>query len=119
MFFSWVKIHKFSKIHIHITYIYVYKSFSTYISGKVISEVDLGTHTLFIADVTEAVTLSDVPSMTYQYYFDHVKPKPTAKKDDKTVYVCSICGYEYEGEEVPDDFICPWCKHGKDAFEKK
>ncbi len=92
---------------------------NAFISGKVINEIDLGTHTLFIADVTEAAVLSDVPSMTYQYYFDHVKPKPAAKTDDKTVYVCSICGYEYEGEEVPDDFICPWCKHGKDAFEKK
>ena len=92
---------------------------NAYISGKVINEIDLGTHTLFIADVTEAALLSAVPSMTYQYYFDNVKPKPSAKKDDKTVYVCSICGYEYEGEEVPDDFICPWCKHGKDAFEKK
>lgn len=92
---------------------------NAYISGKVVNEVDLGTHTLFIADVTEAAILSAVPSMTYQYYFDHVKPKPSPKADDKTVYVCSICGYEYEGEEVPDDFICPWCKHGKDAFEKK
>lgn len=92
---------------------------TAYISGKVVNEIDLGTHTLFIADVTEAAMLSAVPSMTYQYYFDHVKPKPSPKADDKTVYVCSICGYEYEGEEVPEDFICPWCKHGKEAFEKK
>ena len=98
----------------------LYKDDSTaYISGKVVNEIDLGTHTLFIADVTEAAMLSAVPSMTYQYYFDHVKPKPSPKTDDKTVYVCSVCGYEYEGEEIPEDFICPWCKHGKEAFEKK
>ena len=98
----------------------LYKDDTTaYISGKVVNEIDLGTHTLFIADVTEAAMLSAVPSMTYQYYFDHVKPKPSPKTDDKTVYVCSVCGYEYEGEEIPEDFICPWCKHGKEAFEKK
>ncbi len=98
----------------------LYKDDATaYISGKVVNEIDLGTHTLFIADVTEAAMLSAVPAMTYQYYFDHVKPKPTPKTDNKTVYVCSVCGYEYEGEELPDDFICPWCKHGKEAFEKK
>lgn len=98
----------------------LYKDDTTaYISGKVINEIDLGTHTLFIADVTEAAMLSAVPAMTYQYYFDHVKPKPSPKTDDKTVYVCSVCGYEYEGEEIPEDFICPWCKHGKEAFEKK
>ena len=87
------------------------------ISGKVISTVDCGTHTLFVADVTEAKTLSDAPSMTYQYYFDHVKPKPEPAK--KASWVCKICGYVYEGDPLPSDFICPWCKHGPEDFEKR
>lgn len=87
------------------------------ISGKVISTVDCGTHTLFIADVTDARSLSNEPSMTYQYYFDHVKPKPEPAK--KASWVCKICGYVYEGEELPADFICPWCKHGAEDFEKQ
>ena len=86
------------------------------ISGKVISTVDCGTHTLFVADVTEAKTLSDEPSMTYQYYFDHVKPKPQPAKAES--WVCKICGYVYEGAELPADYVCPWCKHGPEDFEK-
>lgn len=85
------------------------------ISGKVENTVDCGTHTLFIAEVTEAKVLSDAPSVTYDYYFKHIKPKPeTAKKKG---YVCKICGYVYEGEELPADFICPLCKHGAEDFE--
>lgn len=87
------------------------------ISGKVISTVDCGTHTLFIADVEDAKVLSDAPSMTYQYYFDHVKPKPEPAK--KSSWVCKICNYVYEGEELPADFVCPWCKHGPEDFEKR
>lgn len=87
------------------------------ISGKVISTVDCGTHTLFLAEVTEAKTLSDAPSMTYQYYFDHVKPKPEPAK--QASWVCKICGYVYEGDPLPADFICPWCKHGAEDFEKQ
>ena len=87
------------------------------ICGKVISTVDCGTHTLFIADVTDAKVLSDTPSMTYQYYFDHVKPKPEPTK--KASWVCKICGYVYEGDPLPEDFICPWCKHGVEDFEKQ
>lgn len=85
------------------------------ISGKVIETVDMGTHTLFIADVTEAVKLSDEKSVTYQYYFDHIKPKPETEK--KKGYVCKICGYVYEGDPLPDDFICPLCKHPASDFE--
>ncbi len=84
------------------------------ISGKVIEKVDCGTHTLFIAEITEARTLSDEPSVTYQYYFDHIKPKPEAKKKG---YVCKICGYVYEGDPLPEDFICPLCKHPASDFE--
>ena len=87
------------------------------ISGKVIQTVDCGTHTLFIADVTDAKTLSSAPSMTYQYYFDHVKPKPAPAQTGK--WVCKICGYVYEGDPLPADFICPWCKHGAEDFEKQ
>lgn len=85
------------------------------ISGRVVDEVDCGTHTLFIAEVTEAQTLSDEKSVTYQYYFDNIKPKPQPEK--KKGYVCQICGYVYEGDELPEDFICPVCKHGADAFK--
>lgn len=87
------------------------------ISGKVISTVDCGSHTLFIADVTEAHILSEDPSVTYQYYFDHIKPTPAAPAGQKKGWVCKICGYVYEGEELPADFVCPLCKHGAADFE--
>ena len=86
------------------------------ISGKVVQAVDCGTHTLFIADVTEAHVLSDEPSVTYQYYFDHIKPKPPVLEKKKG-FVCKICGYIYEGDELPEDFVCPLCKHGPEDFE--
>ena len=86
------------------------------ISGKVISTVDCGTHTMFIAEVTQTKDLSDAPSMTYQYYFDNVKPKPQPQTGK---WVCKICGYVHEGDTLPEDFVCPWCKHGADAFEKQ
>ncbi len=85
------------------------------ISGQVISSVDVGTHTLFIADVTEAQRLSDTPSATYAYYFEHIKPKPQASK--RKGWVCKICGYVYEGDVLPPDFVCPICKHGAADFE--
>ncbi len=88
---------------------------NAYISCTVTEMIDCGSHILFIADVTEAETLSDVPSATYQYYFDNIKPKPEAPK--KKGYVCKICGYVYEGDELPEDFICPLCKHGAEDFE--
>ena len=93
------------------------------ISGKVVKTIDCGTHTLFIADVTEAEALDDLPSMTYADYFDHVKPAPQIKAEPesgekKTKWVCKICGYVYEGDELPADFICPLCKHGAEDFEK-
>ena len=88
------------------------------ISGKVVEMKDYGTHTLFVAEVTEARILSDTPSVTYQYYFDHIKPKPQPTDEKKVGYVCKICGYVYEGEVLPPDFICPLCKHGAEDFEK-
>ena len=96
---------------------YLPDSTNAFLSGKVTQTIDLGTHTLFIADVTEARVLSDAPSMTYAYYFENVKPKP-AVLEKKTGWVCKICGYVYEGEELPEDFICPLCKHGAEDFEK-
>ncbi len=89
-----------------------------FISGEVVAMKDFGTHTLFIAEVVEAKTLSDEKPMTYEYYFDNVKPKPQPQEEKKKGYVCKICGYVYEGEELPDDFVCPLCKHGADDFEK-
>ena len=103
---------------------YITKNTNAYLSGKVKQELDLGTHTMFIADVTQAVVLSDVPTATYDYYQKHIKPQPTEKKDEakeaggKTKWRCTVCGYEYEGEELPEDFVCPLCKHGAQDFEK-
>lgn len=94
--------------------LYIPKFTNGFISGAVKQSVDLGTHTLFVADVAEAQELSSDPSLTYAYYFEHIKPKPSAKKG----WRCKICGYVYEGEELPADFICPWCKHGISDFEK-
>ncbi|MCR4654842.1 MAG: flavin reductase [Lachnospiraceae bacterium] len=99
----------------------VTKGTNGYISGKVINTVDLGTHTLFIADVTDMEVLSPAASATYTYYQEHIKPKPQApsgEKEGKTVWRCKICGYEYEGEELPADFVCPICKHPASDFEK-
>lgn len=90
------------------------------ISGKVEQAIDCGTHMLFIALVTEARKLSDAPSMTYAYYFANVKPKPQpkpAQEKPRRGFVCRICGYFYEGDELPPDFICPLCKHGAADFE--
>lgn len=88
------------------------------ISAKVVNSIDCGTHTLFIADVTEAKVLSGIPSVTYDYYFKNIKPSPTEKKEKKSGFVCKICGYVYEGDELPEDFVCPICKHGAADFEK-
>ena len=83
---------------------------------QVEQEVDLGSHTLFICEPTEMAVLSDIPSCTYAYYQDNIKPKPqpvgTTPKGE-TIWKCTVCGYEYVGEELPDDFICPICKHVK------
>lgn len=90
------------------------------ISGKVEQAIDCGTHMLYIALVTEARKLSDAPSMTYAYYFANVKPRPQpkpAQEKPRRGFVCRICGYFYEGDELPPDFICPLCKHGAADFE--
>lgn len=96
---------------------YITQHTNSYLSAKVVSQTDVGTHITFVADVTEDVVLSQTESVTYDYYLKNIKPKPEEKA--KNSYVCSICGYVYEGEELPKDFICPICKHGVEVFEKK
>ena len=94
---------------------------NAYISAKVDKTVDLGTHMMFIGEVTEMKTLSDVPSATYCYYQEHIKPKPQPSSDVQnghTVWRCKVCGYEYVGDELPDGFVCPVCKHPASDFEK-
>ena len=98
--------------------IYLNQYANAFISGKVVDALDYGTHTLFVADVTEAKVLSKEPSVTYAYYFDHIKPKPQPKDETKPGWICKICGYVYEGEDLPADFICPLCKHGAEDFER-
>lgn len=88
---------------------------NAFLSLKVVQYVDLDTHGMFICDVTEARVISNVETMTYTYYQDHVKPKP--QTEGKKGFVCKICGYIYEGDELPEDFICPLCKHGAADFE--
>ncbi len=96
---------------------YISKYTNSFLSAQVIEMKDYGTHTLFVADITEARVLSDAPSVTYAYYFAHIKPKPAPVEETKKGFVCKICGYVYEGEELPADFICPLCKHGAEDFE--
>ena len=91
------------------------------LSAKVIDYYDYDTHTLFVAEVTEAKTLSTEKSVTYEYYQSYIKPRPNTeppKTEGKGKWVCKICGYVHEGEELPEDFICPWCKHPAEDFEK-
>lgn len=97
--------------------VYLTENANAVLSAKVIQTVEYETHTVFFADVTEARVLSDVPSMTYEYYFANVKPKPAAPAPDQKGWVCKICGWVYEGEELPEDIICPLCKHGAEDFE--
>ena len=94
--------------------VFLNKYANAYISCKVINQMDLGTHIMFICDVTECANLTAAPTMTYTYYFQNVKPKPEAEKKG---YVCRICGWVYEGEELPEDIVCPLCKHGAADFE--
>jgi len=84
---------------------------------RVLDERDYGTHTVFVAEVTQAEVLSEEPPATYAYYFDHIKPKKKNVEETKSGFVCTICGYVYEGDTLPADFVCPLCKHGADAFE--
>ncbi len=95
--------------------IFLPRYINAFLSLKVESYVDLDTHGMFICSVSEARVLSDKETMTYTYYQENVKPRP--ETDGKSGYVCKICGYVFEGEELPEDFICPLCKHGAADFE--
>ena len=97
--------------------LYLPKYTNAVLCGRVVETLDEGTHTLFIAELTQAFILPGAPSLTYQYYFDHIKPKPAPRGDRKKGFVCKICGYVYEGDTLPEDFICPVCKHGASDFE--
>lgn len=99
--------------------IYVTQGTNAWLSCQVVSTMDLGTHTLFVADVLDGGVLSQAPSATYAYYQANIKPKPAAPAGEsaKKRWVCTVCGYVYEGEELPADFICPLCKHLASDFE--
>ncbi len=100
---------------------YITKGTNAYISVTVTSTQDLGSHTMFVGTIDDMEVLDDKRSATYEYYFENIKPKPQAvgeTQDGKTIWRCSICGYEYVGEELPEDFVCPLCKHPASDFEK-
>ena len=96
--------------------IFLPRNINSFMSLKVEQYIDMETHGMFICSVTEARVISDRETMTYAYYHANVKPKPQV--DGKKGYVCKICGYVYEGDPLPEDFICPLCKHGAVDFEK-
>ena len=100
--------------------LYVTQGTNAFFSVDVEQMIDLNSHTLFIGQPTAMEVLSDVPSCTYSFYQSNIKPMPqqNAAPQGKTVWRCKICGYEYEGEELPADFICPVCKHPASDFEK-
>ena len=107
--------------------LYVTTGINSVICGKVVSSTDLGTHTLFLADVTDGFKLNENASATYSFYHKNIKPKPEtvnpAPAESKTeenaepIYRCTICGYIHKGE-MPDDFTCLWCRHPKEDFER-
>lgn len=102
---------------------YITEGTNAYFSLKVRQEVDLGSHVLFVCEPVFMTVLSDKPSCTYAYYQSSIKPKSKPRSDgtaagEKTVWRCEVCGYEWVGEMLPDDFICPICKHPKEDFVK-
>lgn len=97
---------------------YITDSANAYLSCKVTEMHDLGSHTMFVAEITDGEVLSGDESVTYSYYFKNIKPAPQPKPEVKKGWVCSVCGYVYEGEELPADFVCPVCKHPASDFVK-
>ena len=99
---------------------YITEGTNAYFSIKVVRSEDLNSHTMFLGEITDMEVINDIPSLTYEYYLNNIKIKPVEMKtnQNKTVWRCSICGYEYVGETLPDDFICPICKHPASDFEK-
>lgn len=96
--------------------LYITKDTNSYMSAFVKQEIDLSTHTLFIAQIVAAETLSDIPTATYTYYQQNIKPNTKIIK--KSGWRCRICGFMYEGKKLPADYICPVCKHGAADFER-
>ena len=96
--------------------VFLPRHINSFMSLKVEQYVDLDTHGMFICEITEARVLSDKETMSYSYYYDNVKPKP--ETDGKKGFVCKVCGYIYEGDTLPEDFICPLCKHGAADFDE-
>ena len=99
----------------------IYKGTNAFMCVEVTQTIDLGSHTMFIGKVTDMNVLSSTPSVTYEYYMDNIKPKPQAvgtTPEGKVIWRCRICGYEYVGDTIPEDFICPLCKHPASDFEK-
>ena len=98
----------------------VIQNTNAYMSVRVDETIDTGSHLMFVGEIDDAEVLNEDPSMSYAYYFENVKPKPQAvgkTEEGKTIWRCVICGYEYFGEEMPEDYICPICKHPKSDFE--
>ena len=95
---------------------YITQHTNAFISSKVVQKIDVGTHILFVGEVTDEQVLSDAEPLTYAHYLAHTKPKPAAQKGK---WVCKICGYVFEGENLPADFVCPLCKHPAEDFEKQ
>ena len=116
--------------------IYIKDECNAYLSCKVVSSTDLGTHTLFLADVTDGAVFNSDPSVTYAFYQKNIKPAPAAavsapassvasgsssapQAPAQKGWICTVCGYVYEGEDLPADFVCPWCNHDASYFEKR
>ncbi len=96
--------------------VYLPETSNAWLSGKLVTATDLGSHTLFLADVTAAEVLSQVPTVTYDFYQNRIKPAPAPTKAKG--WRCRICGYIHESEELSPDFVCPVCKHGAADFER-
>ena len=98
---------------------YLTRECCAYLSGRVVQSVDLGSHTMFIAEVTGGEVLSSASVATYAYYFAHIKPKPQVLPEaENKGWLCTVCGYIYSGEELPGDYVCPICKHPASDFQK-
>ena len=97
--------------------LYLTKYACAFLSARVVAQQEYESHTVFTAELTEATVLSGAEPVTYSYYHAHIKPKPKPATEKKKGFVCKICGYVYEGDTLPPDFICPLCKHGAEDFE--
>ena len=100
--------------------LYITETTNAFMSAYVKQEIDLGTHTLFIGQLVASEILSERPTVTYDFYQKNIKPKPENQSNQSNLprWRCKICGYIYEGENLPADFICPWCTHGAQDFER-